>query len=128
MRQRLFPVLLAAAAACQPRPESVVPPRDLPPLIPMPAYVGPLGAGSWTPDSRVFTSIEPGAPESYRLVISSAGAQIVGRDSAGLFYGRQTLAQLVDAGAPVRGTLIVDAPRFRYRGMHLDVARHFMPV
>jgi hexosaminidase len=125
MRLRLI-VLLAVAAACHSSPEPVSP-RNLPPLIPLPASFS-YGQGMWTPDSRVTMKIEPGAAESYRLDVSPSGASIVGGDSAGLFYGRLTLQQLIDAGTPVRAIHIEDAPRFRYRGMHLDVSRHFMPV
>ena len=81
------------------------------------------------PDSRISTRIEPGRPtESYTLDVTPSGATIVASDSAGLFYGRLTLDQLIDVGGPIRAIHIEDAPRFRYRGMHLDVARHFMPV
>jgi hexosaminidase len=76
----------------------------------------------------VAMSIGNGAPESYTLRVGPAGVTLVAADSAGLFYGLQTLRQLVEAGAPVAGIEIADAPRFSYRGMHLDVARHFQPV
>ena len=89
-----------------------------------------------------------GGPESYRLTVSETGISVAAGDHAGLFYGLQTLSQLLppglgdgagrrgdggrggDAGlAPasleVRSVRIDDAPRFSYRGMHLDVARHF---
>ena len=77
-----------------------------------------------------------GGPESYRLTVSESGISIAGGDHAGLFYGLQTLSQLLPAGlgdgaVSVTGPLEVpsvgidDAPRFGYRGMHLDVGRHF---
>lgn len=74
-----------------------------------------------------------GAPESYRLDVTPDGIDLMGADHAGVFYGLQTLAQLLppdaETGARAPFTLpavsIDDAPRFRYRGMHLDVARHF---
>jgi hexosaminidase len=52
---------------------------------------------------------------------------------AGLFYGVQTLRQLIPARGPagrraIPAVTVVDRPRFRYRGMHLDVARHVFPV
>ena len=126
MRPRSILALLLVASACRPTPDGAVP-RDLPPLIPLPASFQ-YGSGAWKPDSRVATTIQRGAPESYRLTVTPAGASIVAGDSAGLFYGRRTLDQLIEAGSPVRAITIDDAPRFRYRGMHLDVARHFMPV
>ena len=74
-------------------------------------------------------------PESYRLDVTPASVTIAAPAHAGLFYGLQTLRQLLPADAADAGTdrtvpamRIVDAPRFRYRGMHLDVGRHFFPV
>ncbi|MFS0867788.1 beta-N-acetylhexosaminidase [Microbacterium sp. 179-B 1A2 NHS] len=72
-----------------------------------------------------------GAAESYRLDADAAGIRIDGADAAGLFYGVQTVGQLIvgDAdGWTVPAVAIDDAPRFGYRGVMLDVARHFHPV
>ncbi|WP_409471818.1 beta-N-acetylhexosaminidase [Streptomyces sp. HC307] len=79
-------------------------------------------------------------PEAYRLsVVADRGVEIRGGSAAGVFWGAQTLRQLLGPEAfrhaPVRpGTtlgiphqIIEDAPRFRWRGLMLDVARHFMP-
>ena len=75
--------------------------------------------------------------EGYRLAISSTGIAIEARTPAGAFYGAQTLCQLVPADGPagpgaappatitLPALVITDAPRFRWRGMHLDVSRHF---
>lgn len=69
--------------------------------------------------------------EGYVLTIGKKGIQIEASDSAGLFYGEQTLYKSL----PVNGDTIqlpfakiTDQPRFHYRGMHLDVCRHFFPV
>lgn len=70
-------------------------------------------------------------PESYRLIASADGVEVAGSDAAGLFYGIQTLAQVIeqiDDGWRIPAVEIVDAPRFAYRGVMLDVARHFFPV
>lgn len=68
----------------------------------------------------------------YRLEVTPDGITVNGNDGAGVFYGVQTLIQLlpIRAGiAPVVPALTVrDYPRFAYRGMHLDVVRHFFPV
>ncbi|MEZ4413258.1 MAG: family 20 glycosylhydrolase [Gemmatimonadales bacterium] len=68
--------------------------------------------------------------EGYRLSSQSTGVSIEAPTEAGLFHGLQTFRQLLHAGEP--GTVprveITDAPRFPYRGMHLDVVRHFFPV
>ncbi|GHD46555.1 beta-N-acetylhexosaminidase [Streptomyces galbus] len=78
--------------------------------------------------------------EAYRLdVTAEGGAQIRGGDPAGVFWGAQTLRQLLGPDAfrraPVRHgnrhglphLRVEDAPRFPWRGLLLDVARHFMP-
>ena len=67
--------------------------------------------------------------EGYRLRVDSSGVRLSARREAGLFYGLQTLRQLLAADSvSLRGLTIADQPRFRYRGMHLDVARHRFPV
>lgn len=68
-------------------------------------------------------------PEGYTLVINDEGIVISGSSEAGIFYGIQTLIQLI--GAHERKLPFVeikDEPRFAYRGMHLDVGRHMYPV
>ncbi|MEV4774020.1 family 20 glycosylhydrolase [Microbacterium sp. LWH12-1.2] len=68
--------------------------------------------------------------EGYTLRIGDE-AELVGSDEAGLFYGIQTLLQLLredEAGWGLLRADIADAPRFGYRGVMLDVARHFFGV
>jgi hexosaminidase len=69
-------------------------------------------------------------PEGYRLDALPSGVLIESGTEAGLFYGLQTFRQLLHAGPPgtVPAVRITDTPRFPYRGMHLDVGRHFFPV
>ncbi len=71
--------------------------------------------------------------EDYILNINSNGVRIAARGEAGMFYGLQSFLQLlptkIEKGkARIPGVEILDQPRFKYRGMHLDVGRHFMPV
>jgi hexosaminidase len=70
--------------------------------------------------------------EGYELVTGSGGVLIRGNGPAGLFRGVQTLRQLLPASgrlpAEVPGVRITDAPRFAWRGLMLDVARHFFGV
>ncbi|KJL41104.1 Beta-N-acetylhexosaminidase [Microbacterium trichothecenolyticum] len=71
------------------------------------------------------------APESYRIAVDEASVTVTGADAAGLFYGVQTLGQLIARDGDewtVSPVTIEDAPRFAYRGVMLDVARHFHPV
>ena len=76
--------------------------------------------------------------ESYELDINEGGIRITGHSPAGVFYGIQTLRKIISAprndggasGMSVRiacGT-VKDMPRFQYRGMHFDVARHMFPM
>ncbi|WP_394845936.1 family 20 glycosylhydrolase [Pendulispora brunnea] len=73
-----------------------------------------------------------GGPEGYALSIDPRnGVEIRGADTAGVFYGIQTLRQLVPVEPGKKLTVelpalsMTDAPLFPYRGMALDVARHF---
>lgn len=66
-----------------------------------------------------------GKPESYRLVIDGTHATITASDDAGMFYGAVTLWQLAADGGPVPAVTIADAPRFGWRGLMLDSARHY---
>ncbi len=77
--------------------------------------------------------------EAYELEVTPRGARLRAATTAGLFYAAQTLRQLLPSAIfsadkvdntpwQIKGIRISDAPRFVWRGLHLDVARHFMPV
>ncbi|PSL46843.1 hexosaminidase [Chitinophaga niastensis] len=70
--------------------------------------------------------------EGYTLNVDNHGITINGNGSSGTFYGVQTLIQLLPVQKAtamyVPGVNITDAPRFPYRGLHLDVGRHFFSV
>lgn len=90
-----------------------------------------IGANHVEEGGQVQTAIvEGGEPESYHLRIDSSGVRVTAPDRAGLFYGLQTLGQIREQ-SPERilpmGE-IVDGPRFPYRGLQLDVGRHFFDV
>jgi hexosaminidase len=63
-------------------------------------------------------------PEAYRLSVTPREVVIEASDPRGLFYGAQTLRQLVDNHSII-AVEIRDEPRFRWRGLTVDVARHF---
>lgn len=87
-----------------------------------------LPAGRPATGGQITLTVEGGSPAgSYRLAVDAASVTVVGSDAAGLFAGIQTLLQLVDAGT-LPAVRIVDEPRFAYRGVMLDVARHFHGV
>ena len=72
--------------------------------------------------------------EGYSLEVTARALVIRANTPAGLFHGVQTLRQLLPTAAAagtgwsVPGGRIVDHPRYAYRGVMLDVARHFFPV
>jgi N-acetyl-beta-hexosaminidase len=92
---------------------------------------GAAGAGAGSGPAISLDVSPGGAPESYRIVSDAASVSITGADDAGLFYGVQSLAQIVRRDGDrwaVPAVTIDDAPRFAYRGVMLDVARHFHSV
>jgi hexosaminidase len=71
-------------------------------------------------------------PGAYQLEVNGKEITITGTDAAGTFYGIQSLLQLLPtdtaAALAIAPVQIQDAPRFQYRGMMLDVSRHFFPA
>ncbi|WP_328725396.1 beta-N-acetylhexosaminidase [Streptomyces sp. NBC_00259] len=104
----------------------------------------PLEAGSGEDGTTIRLRVQPDeaghlGPEGYRLGVDGNGVTVHGGGAAGVFRGVQTLRQLLGPDAfrrapvaagrrwVVPGTFVEDAPRFRWRGLMLDVARHFLP-
>ena len=81
-----------------------------------------LRAGGTVPDSA----------EGYILTVSAGSARVRARGQSGLFYGCQTLEQLLedarDTGAPIPACKIKDYPAFQYRAVHFDVKHHLDSV
>lgn len=105
-------------------------------LIPKPEQMTMTG-GTFTVDSlalfggqssrNIKTVIDEawsGNPEGYQLDVTPGGIDLRAGSPDGLFYGMQTLRQLY-AGGEVPCVSIRDNPRLGYRGLHLDVSRHF---
>lgn len=122
--------------------------RSAYPIIPWPRSVEPR-PGAFTPRSPIVVSVSAGGPvvagddrisiaqdagapegnESYVLDIAADRITLRARDRRGLLHGSQTLGQLAAASPQaIPAARIDDAPRFPYRGLHLDVGRHFFPV
>ena len=98
---------------------------------PLPVTTGPCERGS-----VCLRVTGQGPSEGYALAVSRDSVVVAGNDHAGLFYGLETLSQLLPprpvagdsgSGRPVRipAATVTDVPRFPWRGMHLDVGRHF---
>ncbi|GGL72082.1 beta-N-acetylhexosaminidase [Streptomyces fumigatiscleroticus] len=111
--------------------------------LPLAPAAGTGGTGDTGDTGVIRLSVDPAVAgelgeEGYRLTVSPTGAELVGGGPAGVFWGAQTLRQLLGPDAHRRAPLpgrrwrlprvrVQDAPRFRWRGLMLDVARHFMP-
>ncbi len=82
---------------------------------------------------KIYIKLTSGKSEKYQITITGSSIQFTG-SAKGLFYALQTFEQLLPeaAGNSNEYTLpqltIVDSPRFAYRGVHLDVSRHFYTV
>jgi len=80
-----------------------------------------------------FERMDQTVPGAYRMTVDNKGVYIAGDNETGVFYGIQTLIQLLPTQIPnsklqIPYVSITDYPRFAYRGMHLDCGRHFFPV
>lgn len=85
-----------------------------------------------------YEKLDNQLPGAYNMTIDNKGIYIAGDNAAGVFYGIQTLIQLFSTTSnnkqetrnekQIPYLSITDYPRFEYRGMHLDVGRHFFPV
>lgn len=99
-------------------------------------------AGSTTPSNSIVLTTAAGAPElgdeGYDLSVTDDGIRIAANKPAGLFYGVQTLRQLlsekIESASQQEGPWeiatgsIRDYPTYAWRGSMLDVARHFFGV
>lgn len=103
----------------------------------------PVEEGSGRGRNRIFMAVDSSLAigrEGYTLMVTGKRVELRSPSPAGLFRGVQTLRQLMPPQVEVEGGLtgevlpqvpacfITDEPRFSYRGMHLDVCRHFFTV
>ncbi|WP_251620407.1 beta-N-acetylhexosaminidase [Odoribacter lunatus] len=88
------------------------------------------------PNGAVCLKLDAGLSETerYELTVNSSNVCIAGKTAAGVFYGIQTFDQLLAENGgntvctAVGGVRITDSPRFGYRALMLDPARHFIPL
>jgi hexosaminidase len=99
-----------------------------------------LRAGAAAPEGAIELAIDAGrsalGEEGYELRVNRFGVTLTARTAAGLFYGTQTMRQLMplsveygaalNRGLRIQAAHVVDSPRFEWRGALLDVSRHFL--
>lgn len=67
-------------------------------------------------------------PEGWRITVDKKGITIEGSTEAGIFYGHQALRQVMASKPDTLPFAVIESsPRFAYRGMHLDICRHYFP-
>lgn len=94
--------------------------------------------GAPTDEHTIVLQLDDSIPQDdgYRLMVDAGSITLSGKTAQGVFYGIQTLRQLLPAAAEssvvpqltLPAVQITDYPRFGYRGMMLDVCRHFFPI
>lgn len=93
-----------------------------------------LTATGSEPEGNIVLSLglASGNPEGYQLKVTDQGVVISASAESGVFYGIQTLRKSLpiveDAEVALPQVVINDAPRFGYRGMMLDISRHFFAL
>ncbi len=98
-------------------------------LMPMPQEVVWTGGKTKTAPCIHFRQLgNPQSPEAYELHITRDSVIIAAGGKLGNLRARQTLAQLAPEGKPLPCCLIKDAPAYEWRGVMLDVSRHFLPI
>ncbi len=131
MKKLLLPLLAAVAVISLSGCGGETYPVDLS-IVPNPVSMVGCGKGvrNFKDNPAVKTRIDKHmAPEEYELATDRGRVVITAGSEAGIFWGRQTLAQIVaQSGDDIPGVRIHDKPAFAYRGAHLDCCRHFFSV
>lgn len=92
----------------------------------------PIVKNAATNAIRLVTAENGAGSESYGLDVAKNNIAVTASSAKGIFYGIQTLLQLLPnkpaSSAKISGLSVKDQPKYQWRGMHLDVVRHFFPV
>ena len=100
---------------------------DVPALIPAPQEVSWREGECRAKGEPKVERVASIPPEGYELSVTKDGVTIRSSDDAGAFYAKMTLAQLRSPGKDAIPCVeIKDAPKFKWRGVLLDTARHFL--
>ncbi len=98
------------------------------PLLPWPRKIEPR-PGESPPGATTAVSLDSTiAPEGYVVDASEEGIRIAAGGERGVLYAQQALRQITRPDGSVPAVRIEDSPLFGWRGLHLDVSRHFFPV
>lgn len=84
--------------------------------------------GSGTNTIQLCLGLDSDNSEAYRIEVTKQQINVTGLTEAGVFYGIQTLRKAIpmsDGDVVFHSAVVNDFPRFSYRGVHLDVSRHF---
>lgn len=97
-------------------------------LIPQPCVINEISSVCNNPENvQYITDMSIKNPEGYKLEILSDGINITASDERGFFYGNVTLNQIkMQVGDKLPCLNISDEPKFAYRGVMLDCARHMI--
>ena len=90
-----------------------------------------LQMGVFGEGTPIYLSVEPSIESSYQLDTTTDGINIVGQNEQAVFYGIQTLRQLIrlqETGCTFPGVQVADTPDFEHRAFFVDIARHFQPL
>ena len=122
------------SAGCAPKTEDTPALRALP-VVPYPQLLqrerGYRTDARAHVDARIISGFRPHVEGAYTLDVTPGGVRIRAGSAAGVFYASETLEQLTsnENGRPVTPAVHVeDAPRFAWRGVQLDVARHWFDI
>jgi hexosaminidase len=102
-----------------------------PGIIPAPQHIEVSPKGGYTKFKKKQSKPNIDLPaEGYNLILKRNKIILEYADENGLRYGNNTLVQLISfyGENQIPSMTITDYPRFRYRGMHLDVSRHFFDI
>jgi len=99
--------------------------------IPFRAKEGTSATLTVRADKDLESVLKLGEDESYQLTVTNSGAELTAPTTLGALHGLQTFLQLVTigpSGFAAPAVTIKDQPRFRWRGLLIDVSRHFIPI
>ncbi len=126
---KVLPAAMAGAMIClADMALAAMPPTAT--IIPAPQEMNVTGGEYWAKRPPRLVKVESIPPEGYELSITKDGITIRHSDDAGAFYAKMTLFHMGRSDAKEKCRVypcveIKDAPKFRWRGVHLDDARHF---